>query len=81
MNQTDFEALMERMDDVFNEVQHCRRAVEYLENHTQDDNLMSTLGLIRQQLGKTEYRIHELMGCPLHQATGTAFTGEDVPFD
>lgn len=68
MNQDDFEALMDRIDEVFNEVQYCRRAIEYLEDHTNDVNLMSALGMIRQGLSRAEIKIDEIMRCPDHHA-------------
>lgn len=62
MDQTDHEALMERIEEVHQEVEISRRAVEWLEDHTQDPNLMSSLGLIRRNLGRLEGKLFEIIG-------------------
>lgn len=62
MTQTDHEALMERIEEVYQEVETSRRAVEWLEDHTQDQNLMSSLGLIRRNLGLLEAKLFDLIG-------------------
>ena len=79
MNQEDFEALMTRLDEVFEEIRRSRQAIEWLEDHCPDDHLSSNLGLIRKNLGQLEYKFHELMGRPLDQACPSLL--QDCPFD
>lgn len=79
MTQEDHEALMERLDEVYEEISRCRQATEWLEDHCPDNHLSANIGLIRKNMGRVEYRLHEVMGRPIHQACpGLA---EDVPFD
>lgn len=76
MTQEDYESLMDKLDSVYEETQMARKAIEYLEDHTQDNNLMANLGLIRRQISRTEAQLDDLMGRPAHHAIS-----EDVPFD
>lgn len=80
MDQQEFEKIMDRLDGVFEGVRRCRQAIEWLEDHSGDNHLGANLGMIRKELGRLEYSIHEIMGRPAHQALGLD-TDEDVPFD
>lgn len=74
MEPEDFAALEERIDEVYNEVQRCRQAIEWIEDHCPDNHLSANLQIIRHNLGLTEEKLYGMAGYK-------PVLGEDVPFD
>jgi hypothetical protein len=79
MQTEDYEALEDRLDELFEDVRRSRQALEWLEDHCPDDHLASNMMHIRVGLGLIENKIHVLLGRPLHQASPAL--AENVPFD
>lgn len=77
MTPEDHEALIERLDGIFEDLQQGRQAIEWLQDHSPDEHLSSNLGMIRTHLARTEIKIHILLGRPGYKTE----IFEDVPFD
>lgn len=83
MENNDHDAIMERLDEVYEEVRLARLAIEYLEDHTNDQFLMANLGMIRKQIARTEDKVDKLLGRPIHMEPSSKADAifETVPFD
>jgi hypothetical protein len=78
MSQDDYEALMERLCELYEGIQGTSRAIDYLEDTCKDPRLSSILYQIRRGLEKEQEKLFVIMGRPAHVESPT---GEDVPFD
>lgn len=64
MQPEDFEALEERIEEVYNEVQRSRQAIEWLEDHCPDNHLSANLQMVRSNLFHTEEKLSVMAGYP-----------------
>ena len=79
MDQEEFEALMERIDEIYEDTRLVRMAIEYLQDHTNDSFLMANLGMICKEASRIENKLDVLLGRPTHHALPAL--AENVPFD
>ena len=61
MTPEDYEALEDRLDELFEDVRRSRQALEWLEDHCPDDHLASNMMHIRVGLGLIENKIDVLL--------------------
>ena len=62
MTPEDYEALEERIEEVYNEVQRTRQAMEWLEDHCPDNHLSANLQMVRTNLFHTEEKLSVMAG-------------------
>lgn len=62
--QNDENGHWEKLDGIYNDVEQARQAIEWLQDHSPDEYLASNLGMIRTHLGRTEIKLHVLLGRP-----------------
>jgi hypothetical protein len=74
MNQEEFEALMDKLDVIYERVANERRAIGFMADHIKDNQAMSYLGVMAYGMRMTENMLLEVLGRPVDMK------GMDVPY-
>jgi len=78
MNEQEHEALMEKLETIYEGIEGTRNAIDYLEDHCHENRLSCVLKQIRIGVEREQEKLFQIMGRPPHLESPT---GEDVPFD
>lgn len=74
MSQEDYEALMERLDVIYERMANERRAFGFIADHIKDSQVMSYLMIMDYGMKMTENMVLQLLGRPAD------LKGMDVPY-
>ena len=78
MCQQEHEALMEKLETIYEGIEGTRNALDYLEDHCHDHRLSCVLKQIRLGIEQEQEKLYQIMGRPQHLEKPPS---EDVPFD
>ena len=62
MNQTDREALEERLEEILHGVENARRTAGFIEDNSHDEQIMGSLTLVREKLEDIENHLSNIIG-------------------